>query len=73
MTACSLRLRAADHGHLIDYPFGSAEFLGDEEYVADVHGNCAIAVRVLVEIIPQTFVIAVENESDLFSAPVENG
>lgn len=41
----------ANDRHFIDDPFSSAEFLGDEEHIANIDGDRAIDGRVVIEII----------------------
>ena len=45
-------LRPTNQRHLIHYPFGSAELLGHPKDVADIHRDGAVAVRVVIEIVP---------------------
>jgi hypothetical protein len=44
-------------------PFGTAELFGDEEDEADVAGDGAVGVVVVVEIVAEALEVAVENEA----------
>jgi hypothetical protein len=48
----------------------AAELVRHEEHVANVNGDCPPFVFVVEEIVAESFVVAVEHDSDLFAAPV---
>lgn len=56
--------------HFIQNPARAADFLRDEQHVANINGNRAISFVAVKKIVRQTFKVAVENDADLFAETV---
>ena len=62
----------ADELHLVNDPLRSADLLGDPQDEPDIDRDRTIAVRVVVEVVPEALVVPVEDEPDLFAVSVQH-